>query len=129
MDCPLQIADLLFIVFCVPFTATDYAFTSSWPFGNLWCKLIQFFIILTAFVSIYTLVLMALDRFLAVVFPVSSKSLRTCRNTQFAIAFSWLISGFFSCPALFLHGLISSPMENSEVEISFHLALMYISTF
>jgi allatostatin receptor len=58
----LQVADILFIVVCVPFTAADYAFTSAWPFGDLWCKLNQFLIVATAFVSIYTLVLMALDR-------------------------------------------------------------------
>ena len=58
----LQVADILFIVVCVPFTATDYALTSAWPFGDTWCKLNQFLIVSTAFVSIYTLVLMALDR-------------------------------------------------------------------
>lgn len=33
----LAIADLLFILFCVPFTASDYAL-SYWPFGLVWCK-------------------------------------------------------------------------------------------
>jgi len=33
----LAVADLLFIVFCVPFTATGYALP-VWPFGNTWCK-------------------------------------------------------------------------------------------
>ena len=57
-----QVADILFLLVCVPFTAADYAFTSAWPFGDLWCKINQFLIVATAFVSIYTLVLMALDR-------------------------------------------------------------------
>ena len=30
----LAVADLLFIVFCVPFSATAYAFPHNWPFGN-----------------------------------------------------------------------------------------------
>ena len=29
-------ADILFIVFCVPFTATGYAFPHDWPFGDIW---------------------------------------------------------------------------------------------
>ena len=33
-------SDLLFIVLCVPFTAADYALTSVWPFGDLWCSLV-----------------------------------------------------------------------------------------
>jgi hypothetical protein len=36
----LALADLLFIVFCVPFTATDYA-QPFWPFGDVWCKIVQ----------------------------------------------------------------------------------------
>ena len=57
-----QISDLLFLLVCVPFTAADYALTSVWYFGEVWCKLNQTFIICTAYVSIYTLVLMATDR-------------------------------------------------------------------
>ena len=38
----LAVADLLFIVFCVPFTASDYALP-FWPFGNAWCKVICIF--------------------------------------------------------------------------------------
>ena len=33
----LAIADLLFIVTCVPFTAISYAIP-KWPFGTVWCK-------------------------------------------------------------------------------------------
>lgn len=31
----LAVADLLFIVFCVPFSATAYAYPHNWPFGNI----------------------------------------------------------------------------------------------
>ena len=34
----LAVADILFIVFCIPFTAADYYLTSAWPFGVTWCK-------------------------------------------------------------------------------------------
>jgi len=33
----LAVADLLFIVVCVPFTAAGYALP-VWPFGDAWCK-------------------------------------------------------------------------------------------
>ncbi len=49
----LAIADLLFIVFCVPFTAWDYAFP-YWAFGNVWCKIVQYLIVVCAYASIYT---------------------------------------------------------------------------
>lgn len=67
----LAVADLLFIVFCVPFTGTDYALP-FWPFGDTWCKIVQYLIVVTSMASVYTLVLMSLDRFLAVVYPISS---------------------------------------------------------
>lgn len=35
----LAVADLLFVIFCVPFTATDYVLP-SWPFGDTWCKFV-----------------------------------------------------------------------------------------
>lgn len=49
----LAIADLLFIIFCVPFTAWDYAFP-YWPFGGIWCKVVQYLIVVCAYASIYT---------------------------------------------------------------------------
>lgn len=57
----LAVADLLFVIFCIPFTATDFVLM-YWPFGNVWCKIVQYLIIVTACASVYTLVLMSLDR-------------------------------------------------------------------
>lgn len=57
----LAVADLLFVIFCIPFTATDFVI-NYWPFGNIWCKIVQYLIIVTACASVYTLVLMSLDR-------------------------------------------------------------------
>ena len=68
----LAVADLLFVCFCVPFTATDYVL-SDWPFGHVWCQTVQYLIYYTSYVSIYTIFLMSIDRFMAVVFPVMYK--------------------------------------------------------
>ena len=57
----LAIADLLFVLFCIPFTGADFVLL-FWPFGNVWCKVVQYLIIVTACASVYTLVLMSLDR-------------------------------------------------------------------
>ena len=57
----LAVADLLFILVCVPATASDYIIM-FWPFGLTWCRTVQYIIYVTAYVSIYTLVLMAADR-------------------------------------------------------------------
>ena len=65
----LAVADLLFVIFCIPFTATDYVLP-EWKFGLIVCQAVQYLIYVTSYVSIYTLILMSIDRFLAVVFPV-----------------------------------------------------------
>lgn len=113
----LAISDILFIVFCVPSTAVDYALTSAWPFGDVWCRLSQFLIPATAFVSIYTLVLMALDRFLAVVFPVASITVRTIGYCRLAILLAWVLSLGLSSPAIFLHGILPDPTPEDEHQV------------
>lgn len=112
----LAIADLLFVVFCVPFTAIDYVAT-EWPLGNAWCKIVQYLIIVTALASIYTLVLMSLDRFLAVVYPISSRSLRNERNAMKAITILWLLILSSSIPVIFAHGVVVSKEINEEEEL------------
>lgn len=100
----LAVADLLFVIFCIPFTATDYV-VSSWPFGDLWCKSVQYLIVVTAHASIYTLVLMSLDRFLAVVHPIASMVIRTEKNTLWAITILWVLIITTALPVLFAHGI------------------------
>lgn len=103
----LAVADLLFVVTCVPFTAIDYV-SNEWPLGNAWCKIVQYLIIVTALASIYTLVLMSLDRFLAVVYPISSRSLRNEQNALKAITILWLLILIVSIPVIFAHGVVVS---------------------
>ncbi|XP_059491080.1 allatostatin-A receptor-like [Neocloeon triangulifer] len=99
----LAVADLLFIIFCVPFTASDYVLT-YWPFGDVWCKIVQYLIVVTAYASVYTLVLMSLDRFLAVVHPIKSMSVRTERHAVIAICVLWVLIVFSSVPVYYSHG-------------------------
>lgn len=99
----LAVADLLFVIFCVPFTATDYVMP-RWPFGDLWCKVVQYFIVVTAHASVYTLVLMSLDRFMAVVHPIASMSIRTERNALLAIACTWVVILTTAIPVGICHG-------------------------
>jgi len=86
----LAAADVLFVVFCVPFTAARYAM-STWPFGYAWCKIYQYIINVTAYASVYTLVLMSLDRYLAVVHPILSMPLRTEKNARRGVLVTWTV--------------------------------------
>ncbi|XP_011308339.1 allatostatin-A receptor isoform X3 [Fopius arisanus] len=99
----LAIADLLFVVFCIPFTAADFVLP-HWPFGDLWCRIVQYLIIVTACASVYTLVLMSLDRYLAVVHPVASMTVRTEHHAFLAICIVWFVILTTSIPVLLIHG-------------------------
>lgn len=99
----LAIADLLFVVFCVPFTGSDYVL-EEWPYGDIWCRVVQYLIVVTAHASIYTLVLMSLDRFLAVVHPIASMVVRTEAHTMRAICILWFLILTTAIPVLFMHG-------------------------
>lgn len=109
----LAVADLCFIVFCVPFTAFDYILP-FWPFGDIWCKMVQYLIVVTAYASVYTLVLMSLDRFLAVVHPIASMSVRTERNAITAIAVTWIVILVVSVPVLLSHGEVKYFYASTE---------------
>ncbi|EEC18662.1 allatostatin receptor, putative [Ixodes scapularis] len=101
----LAMADLLFIVFCVPFTGWDYTL-NYWPFGDVWCRIVQYLVIVCAYASIYTLVLMSFDRFLAVVHPIRSMFIRTERNAYLAILLMWVVILLACIPVLFSHGMV-----------------------
>ncbi|XP_046660677.1 allatostatin-A receptor-like [Homalodisca vitripennis] len=109
----LAVADLCFIVFCVPFTATDYILP-FWPFGDTWCKMVQYLIVVTAYASVYTLVLMSLDRFLAVVHPIASMSVRTERNAIMAIGITWIVILLTSIPVFLSHGEVTYYYSSTE---------------
>ncbi|XP_016942083.2 allatostatin-A receptor [Drosophila suzukii] len=100
----LAVSDILFVIFCVPFTATDYVLP-EWPFGNVWCKFVQYMIVVTCHCSVYTLVLMSFDRFLAVVHPVTSMSLRTERNATLAIMCAWITIVTTAIPVALSHSV------------------------
>ncbi|XP_045031983.1 allatostatin-A receptor [Daphnia magna] len=112
----LALADLLFIVFCVPFTASDYALP-FWPFGEVWCKIVQYLVIVTAYASVYTLVLMSLDRYLAVVHPFTSKSIRTKANTFWAIAVTWVVIFAACVPLLMAHGQVVYVFDDEQYSL------------
>jgi allatostatin A receptor len=109
----LALADLLFIVFCVPFTAVDYMLP-YWPFGDVWCKMVQYLIVVTAYASVYTLVLMSLDRFLAVVHPIASIYVRTERNASSAILVTWVLIVLLALPVLARHGEVTYTFSSAE---------------
>ena len=93
----LAIANLSFVLMCIPHTIYFYV-SHSYGLPRLLCKVANTLMYLSAYVSIYILVLMSVDRFLGVVFAVKSTKYRTERNVHLAVIFVWLIGIVFSSP-------------------------------
>jgi len=108
----LAVADLLFIIICVPFTAAFYVLP-QWPFGIVWCKIFQYMIYVCAYASVYTLVLMSLDRYLAVVHPIHSIPYRTQQNTMWILLCLWGVILCGHTPLLF-HSNVLNYVTNNE---------------
>ncbi|XP_049327117.1 galanin receptor type 1b [Astyanax mexicanus] len=93
----LSIADLSFLLFCVPFQATIYSLP-EWIFGAFLCKSVHYFVTVTMLVSIFTLVAMSVDRYVAVVLSKKSPCIRNRRNALLGVWIIWLLSLVFAVP-------------------------------
>lgn len=93
----LAIANLSFVLMCIPHTIYVYV-VHSYYFPRLLCKLANTLMYLSAYVSIYILVLMSIDRFLGVVYAVKSTKYRTERNAHLAVIGVWLVGIIFASP-------------------------------
>jgi len=119
----LAVADLVFIVVCVPFTAVAYAMP-VWPFGVTWCKTTNYVINVTAYVSVYTLVMMAVDRYLAVVHAIDSISVRTEKNACLLIIISWLVIFIVNVPVWIQHDVVDYYFDGQQQSRCMNVVIM-----
>ncbi|XP_072036358.1 galanin receptor type 1-like [Amphiura filiformis] len=97
----LSFADLMFLIFCMPFAATIFTIP-SWIFGTFMCKFVNFTMYASMLASIYTLVAMSLDRYIAVVYPLKFVNLRTFRKSVAVTLIIWTVSIAFSSPYMYV---------------------------
>ncbi|XP_041847697.1 galanin receptor type 1b isoform X2 [Melanotaenia boesemani] len=93
----LSVADLLFLLFCVPLHATIYSLP-EWVFGAFACKFGHFLFTVSMLVSIFTLVAMSVDRYIAVVRSKKSACVRSRRNALVGLGVIWTLSLVCSVP-------------------------------
>ncbi|XP_043570817.1 somatostatin receptor type 2-like [Chiloscyllium plagiosum] len=86
----LAIADELFMV-ALPFFATQAAL-AHWPFGQAACRVLMTLDGINQFTSIFCLTVMSVDRYLAVVHPITSSKWRKPRLAKLVNGAVWIIS-------------------------------------
>lgn len=99
----LSVADVLVTVFCIAGEAF-WSYTVAWPWGNITCKLFKFLQMFSLYLSTFVLVLIGVDRFIAVRFPM--KSLNTAQRCHRLVILTWIISFVLSIPQVSLNNLI-----------------------
>ncbi|NWT89925.1 GALR1 protein, partial [Lanius ludovicianus] len=93
----LSIADLAYLLFCIPFQSTVYVLP-TWVLGAFICKFIHYFFTISMLVSIFTLSAMSVDRYVAIVHSRRSSALRIPRNAMLGVGLIWALSFAMASP-------------------------------
>ena len=105
----MAMSDLLYSIFWPPTLLSLIHRTNLWliggQFGQALCKLVHFFTDVSVIVSIQNLVLIAVDRFVAVVFPLRSPLIRS-KLCPFFILGTWIAAAALISPYLFTFQLV-----------------------
>ncbi|GCB69677.1 somatostatin receptor type 5-like [Scyliorhinus torazame] len=86
----LALADGLFML-GLPFLALQIALR-RWPFGSFMCRLVMILDGINQFTSVFCITVMSIDRYLAVVHPVTSSRWRSPRLAKRVSVILWVIS-------------------------------------
>ena len=107
----MAMSDLLVPIFWFP-QDIQRLYINYWlisgPLGQALCKLVKFFPLVSIAVSIQSLVLIAVDRFRAVVFPLRSPVISS-KLCPFFILATWIIAMAVVSPYLFAYKLVKYP--------------------
>lgn len=112
----LSIADLLVTIFCIGGEAA-WSFTVEWYAGNVVCKLFKFVQMFSLYLSTFILVLIGVDRWLAVKYPM--KSMATATRSGRLVIIAWVMSFVLSIPQV----SVSSFKRNSSYKVFKHSPL------
>ena len=110
---PLKIVEILFQV-----GSGTFLVHTPLALGNALCKLTYFLADVSVFVSIQSLLLISLDRLIAVVFPLKTK-LISSKMRWAGIVCTWIVAMSVHAPYFFSLGLISE--ENKRYSVCTHL--------
>ncbi|KAI5651442.1 7 transmembrane receptor (rhodopsin family) domain-containing protein [Phthorimaea operculella] len=102
----LSIADLLVTVFCIAGEAAWF-FTVQWYAGNIACKLFKFLQMFALYLSTFILVLIGVDRWLAVKYPM--KSMATATRSGRLVIIAWILSVLLSIPQAIVFSVAKGP--------------------
>ena len=132
----MAISDLLFTIFWLPKELTQLYVENQWlisgPLGQALCKLVHIITDVSTDVSIQSLVLIAVDRFGAVVFPLRSP-LISSKLCPFFLLATWIVAMAATSPYLVatklvkhVNGKVSCFIQWDEWFVNYILAIFVV---
>ncbi|XP_059182702.1 uracil nucleotide/cysteinyl leukotriene receptor [Centropristis striata] len=96
----LAVADISYILI-LPMRTVYHLSNSHWPFGHVACQLSGFLFYLNMYCSLYLMSFISLDRFLAIVLPIKSQSVRKALYAKIVTGILWVTVIVSMSPILF----------------------------
>ncbi|XP_078480710.1 chemerin-like receptor 1 [Lampetra planeri] len=93
----LAVADFLFTAF-LPFSVAYTILDFHWPFGKFLCQLTSMINSLNMFASVYILMVISVDRYLSVVWPIWAQNSRSVHKASCVSLGVWVVALILSTP-------------------------------
>ncbi|KAJ9579513.1 hypothetical protein L9F63_004832, partial [Diploptera punctata] len=110
----LSISDLLMSLLNCTFNFI-FMINSDWPFGAFYCTVNNFVANVTVAASVFTLVAISMDRYMAIVRPLQHRMSR--RRARVALVIIWLASGILAVPCLLYSTTMTRRYANAQTRI------------
>ncbi|KAM9842672.1 B1 bradykinin receptor [Aulostomus maculatus] len=109
----LALADFLLLC-CLPFWAMNILSNFNWPYGDALCKMVNSAIVTNFYTSIYTLVMISVDRYLAIVQTMKARWLRRTLHAKLICFVLWILGLILSVPTM-VHRKVKMIEDNKTI--------------
>lgn len=110
----LSFSDLLATIMCSPFTLV-YTLMDHWIFGEVMCKLNEYIQCVSVTVSIFSLVLIAIERHQLIINPRGWRP--NNRHACIGVTAIWIVAMAGSLPFMIYNSLTDEPFRNISIDL------------
>ncbi|XP_030767663.1 tachykinin-like peptides receptor 99D [Sitophilus oryzae] len=110
----LSVADTMVSTLNVTFNYV-YMLYSYWPFGELYCKISQFIAVLSVCASVFSLMSISIDRYMAIMTPLKPRMGRMV--TLILALLTWILGIIIGMPSLLFYKTYRTTYSNGEDRI------------
>ncbi|XP_066603319.1 tachykinin-like peptides receptor 86C isoform X2 [Prorops nasuta] len=114
----LSMADLMMSLLNCAFNFV-FLVNSNWPFGAVYCTINNFVAHVTVASSVFTLVVISFDRYMAIMHPLKHHMSR--RRTILALILIWIVSSALAIPCLLYSTTKSRRYSNGRTRIACYM--------